>query len=31
LDVNTASLAELQSIPVIGPVVAQRIIEARPF
>ena len=31
LDVNTASLAELQNIPGIGPVVAQRIIEARPF
>ena len=31
LDVNTASLAELQNIPRIGPVVAQRIIEARPF
>jgi len=31
LDVNTASVAELQNIPGIGPVVAQRIIEARPF
>ena len=31
LDVNSASLAELQNIPGIGPVVAQRIIEARPF
>jgi DNA uptake protein ComE-like DNA-binding protein len=31
LDVNTASPAELQNIPGIGPVVAQRIIEARPF
>ncbi len=31
LDVNTASLAELQNIPGIGPVVAQRIIRARPF
>jgi DNA uptake protein ComE-like DNA-binding protein len=31
LDVNAASLAELQNIPGIGPVVAQRIIEARPF
>jgi competence protein ComEA len=31
LDVNAASLAELENIPGIGPVVAQRIIEARPF
>jgi DNA uptake protein ComE-like DNA-binding protein len=31
LDVNAASLAELQNIPGIGSVVAQRIIEARPF
>lgn len=31
LDINTASAAELQNIPGIGPVVAQRIIEARPF
>jgi DNA uptake protein ComE-like DNA-binding protein len=31
LDVNTASLAELQNVPGIGPVVAQRIIEGRPF
>jgi competence protein ComEA len=31
LDVNAASLAELQNIPGIGPVAAQRIIEARPF
>ncbi len=31
LDVNSASLAELQNIPGIGPVVAERIIEARPF
>jgi DNA uptake protein ComE-like DNA-binding protein len=31
LDVNTASLAELENIPGVGPVVAQRIIEARPF
>jgi competence ComEA-like helix-hairpin-helix protein len=31
LNVNTASLAELQNIPGIGPVVAQRIIEGRPF
>jgi len=31
LDVNTASLAELENIPGVGPVVAQRIIDARPF
>jgi competence protein ComEA len=31
LDVNTPSLAELQNIPGIGPVVAERIIEGRPF
>jgi DNA uptake protein ComE-like DNA-binding protein len=31
LDVNAASLSELQNIPGIGLVVAQRIIEARPF
>ena len=26
-----ASLAEIENVPGIGPVVAQRIIEARPF
>jgi competence protein ComEA len=31
LDVNTASLPELLNIPGVGPVIAQRIIEARPF
>jgi endonuclease YncB( thermonuclease family) len=31
LDVNTASSAELENIPGIGPVLAQRIIAARPF
>jgi competence ComEA-like helix-hairpin-helix protein len=31
LDVNSASAEELRKIPGIGPVLAQRIIEARPF
>jgi endonuclease YncB( thermonuclease family) len=31
LDVNTASLAELENIPGIGPSIGERIIEARPF
>ena len=31
LDVNAASSAELLAIPGIGPVLAQRIIDARPF
>ncbi len=31
IDINTASATELESIPGIGPVLAQRIIEARPF
>jgi competence ComEA-like helix-hairpin-helix protein len=31
LDVNTASQAELENISGIGPVIAQRIISARPF
>src|SRR5436190_1199070 len=31
LDVNTASEAELENVPGIGPSTAQRIIEARPF
>jgi competence protein ComEA len=31
LDVNTAPLAELLNLPGVGPVTAQRIIEARPF
>src|SRR6266576_1644207 len=31
LDVNTASQPELENIPGIGPAIAQRIIEARPF
>lgn len=31
LDINTASQAELENISGIGPVIAQRIIAARPF
>jgi competence ComEA-like helix-hairpin-helix protein len=31
LDINSASAAELQDIPGIGPVMADRIIAARPF
>jgi competence protein ComEA len=31
LDVNTASLTELENVPGIGPSIAERIIEARPF
>jgi endonuclease YncB( thermonuclease family)/predicted flap endonuclease-1-like 5' DNA nuclease len=31
LDINKASQAELENIPGIGPAIAQRIIEARPF
>jgi competence protein ComEA len=31
LNANTASFAELENVPGIGPVIAQRIIEARPF
>jgi competence protein ComEA len=31
LDINTASEAEIEDLPGIGPVVAQRIIAARPF
>jgi endonuclease YncB( thermonuclease family) len=30
-DVNTASLTELENVPGIGPSIAERIIEARPF
>ena len=31
LDVNTASLTELENVPGIGPSIAERIIEGRPF
>ncbi|RLN84147.1 hypothetical protein BBJ28_00020911, partial [Nothophytophthora sp. Chile5] len=31
MDINAASLRELQRLPGIGPVLAQRIVEARPF
>lgn len=31
ININNATMAELDSLPGIGPVYAQRIIEARPF
>jgi len=31
IDINSASSADLENVPGIGPVLAQRIIEARPF
>ena len=31
INVNTASQKELESLPGVGPVIARRIIEARPY
>jgi competence protein ComEA len=31
INVNTASQAELEALPGIGPVIARRIIEGRPY
>ena len=31
IDINTASQVELESLPGIGPVIARRIIEGRPY
>ncbi len=31
IDINSASQSELESIPGVGPVIAQRIIESRPY
>lgn len=31
IDINTASRAQLETLPEIGPATAQRIIESRPY
>jgi len=31
VDINTASLAELQTLPGIGPVLSQRVVDGRPY
>jgi competence protein ComEA len=31
VNVNTATTAELESLPGIGPVIARRIVEGRPY
>jgi competence ComEA-like helix-hairpin-helix protein len=31
INVNTASRGELESLPGVGPVIARRIIEGRPY
>ena len=31
ININTASQAELEALPGIGPVIARRIIEGRPY
>jgi competence protein ComEA len=31
INVNTASQAELEALPGIGPVIARRIVEGRPY
>jgi competence ComEA-like helix-hairpin-helix protein len=31
LNINTATLAELEALPGIGPVIARRIVEGRPY